>query len=216
MRRAPRDCEDLVGRLRTLTNVLGLVAAGCSLPMVLAVGAAFVPAEAEPEPPHADHPPPGFTGGFGEETCHSCHFDNDLNAADGRLEIEGLPPAYRPDTVYFVTVRLEREQLPRAGFMLSARFASGKQAGMLHSTDEYTAVSVVDSTGVAYAHHTLPGTAVTEGSLARWTLRWMAPRDAAPADTVYFDVVANASNDDESAFGDRIYARAIRLKPSPK
>ena len=93
---------------------------------------------------------------------------------------------------------------------------SGKQAGMLHATDEYTAVSVVDSTGVAYAHHTLPGTAVTEGSLARWTLCWVAPRDAAPVDTVYFDAVANASNDDESAFGDRIYTQAVRLKPSPK
>jgi len=216
MRGAPRGCKGFFGRLRALANFSGLVAAGCSLPLVLATRAAFVPTEAEPAPPHGDHPPPGFTGGFGEETCHSCHFDNDLNEADGRLAIEGLPPAYRPDTVYFVTVRLEREQLPRAGFMLSARFASGKQAGMLHATDEYTAVSVVDSTGVAYAHHTLPGTAVTEGSLARWTLRWVAPRDAAPVDTVYFDAVANASNDDESAFGDRIYTQAVRLKPSPK
>ncbi|NIT96817.1 MAG: hypothetical protein GWM91_15935, partial [Actinobacteria bacterium] len=48
--------------------------------MVCLCGAAAMPAL-----PMAEAPPAGFTGGFGEPTCVTCHLDNPLNAYGGRV-----------------------------------------------------------------------------------------------------------------------------------
>ncbi len=90
----------------------------------------------------------------------------------------------------------------RDGFQLAVRNSSGIQAGALQSDDVRTIVSTVDSTGVQYAHHTPPGTALPAPDTARWTPHGRAPKSA---QNVILNVAANAANDDASEFGDFTY-----------
>ena len=166
---------------------------------------------------YADQPLPQHTGGFGEETCHTCHFAEPLNAPGGTLTLEGVPPAYTPDTTYRLTVRLEKPGMRRGGFQLAGRFAdgaaAGQQAGTLRPVDaERAAVTPAGSTAVQYAHHTLDGTALAHPDAAAWTLEWTPPDTA--RGPVVFHAAANAANDDASAFGDFVYTQQTQSRPA--
>lgn len=160
-------------------------------------------------------PLPNMTGGFGEPTCRSCHFDNDLNAPGGRLTVTGVPTTYTPGRSYAITVTLKRENLVRGGFELGARFASGeqrgRQAGMwrIDAGRLQTVVSKVDP-GLAFVQHTLAGTTAPAAGSISWTMDWVAPEDAGP---VQFNVAANATNDDNSPLGDFVYVAESVSKP---
>lgn len=157
-----------------------------------------------------DGPPPAHTGGFAEPTCRACHADYPLNDG-GTLAIEGAPPAYEPGRSYTLRIVLRHPELRRAGFQLSARFASGqargRQAGTLRAADE--TASVVSEGDVSYAQHTRRGTTVAAPGEHAWTVHWIAPADAS-ADVV-LHVAANAANDDFSEFGDRIHTASVTI-----
>jgi hypothetical protein len=162
-------------------------------------------------------PPPGHTGGFGEPTCADCHFDNPVNADGGVLRIEGLPETYSPGERYVLSITLQRPELRRAGFQMSARFSedgkgsarAGEQAGELIAIDE--AVEVVSFRGTRYAHHTRTGTRVPHSGSAKWLLEWQAPLTPG---VVSIDLATNAANGDGSAFGDFIYQTSLRISPA--
>ena len=160
-----------------------------------------------------DGPPPAYTGGFGEPTCRHCHADAPLNEPGGTLTIGGLPDPYEPGRTYDLAVMLRRAGMLRAGFQLTARFATGeragKQAGTLAPADQRSKVVRDSATGVLYIEHTFAGTPAA-GDSTRCILRWTAP--ASPRGPVAFHVAANAANDDDSAFGDFIYARAAEVR----
>ena len=155
---------------------------------------------AEPE-----NPPPAHTGGFGEPTCQACHFEADLNAGPGTIESE-LQDVVVADTTYRITVRLTHPGMRRAGFMLSTRTQDGAQAGMLRAVDERTTTTAAGD--VVYIHHTLAGTRV-HGDTHEWTFEWST--DGLADGPVLVNVAANAANDDASAFGDWVYARAFGI-----
>jgi hypothetical protein len=186
--------------------------------LVAAVALAAAATVRATTPANRAGPPPAHTGGFGEPTCHACHFDNPLNAGpDTRaaaLELRGLPSAYEAGRTYRLTIVLREPDLRRSGFALSARFASaaaaaGADAGTLMALDEGVAITLEGRPPVSYAHHTETGTHVGEAGSASWSLDWRAPSGA--ASPVVFHVVANAANDDNSEFGDRIFARSFTL-----
>src|SRR5438270_11206043 len=74
-------------------------------------------------------PYPNVTGGFGEQSCHTCHLDNPINAPGGQLQIAGVPRAYAAGEPYRITIALARDRLERAGFEIAARFAAGRPKG---------------------------------------------------------------------------------------
>src|SRR5207247_9775219 len=76
---------------------------------------------------YKEGPFPNVTGGFGDKTCHSCHFDNPLNAPGGTLDVSGIPSSYTPGQAYPITITLSREGMKRGGFEIAARFTSGRQ-----------------------------------------------------------------------------------------
>lgn len=158
---------------------------------------------------YADHPPIAHTGGFGEPTCHACHFGAGVNGGDGTLTVEGLPEQVTPGSTHHLSVRLA-DSMGRAGFMLAIRQPDRAQAGRLSPVDTgRVAVRTVDSTGVQYAHHTLSGTRLTGKKEATWQVEWSTP--ARPGDTICVHVSANAANDDASEFGDDIYTTSVTL-----
>lgn len=179
------------------------------MPALGGAGLAFILVTAgsgwAPPPPGAPtfvyNPPLAHTGGFGEPTCHLCHNEFELNFPGGRLELNGLPPAWEPGRTYRVVVALHSDEMVVAGFQLAARFADGTPAGTLAAVDGR--VVVTDSTGVPYARQAQGGAVPESPALARWTVAWTAP-DA--GGTVHLHASANSGNGDNSLFGDLIYA----------
>jgi hypothetical protein len=160
---------------------------------------------------YADGAPPGFSGGFKEDSCHACHFHEPVNAPGGRLVIEGVPTTFSPGEPYTLTVTLTRTGIKRAGFQLAARFRdTGAQAGSLSpSPVDRGRVAVESQTGVQYAGQK------GEGSLAgaettRWSVEWIAP---SAGGAVEFHVSANAADGNESADGDFVYTANASSSP---
>jgi hypothetical protein len=155
-----------------------------------------------------DRPPPGHTGGFGEPTCHACHFMAEVNSGGGALAIAGLPRAWEPGRLYTVEVTLNHDGMRAAGFQLAARFEDGTQAGRLSAIDgEASGVEVAKQDGVAYALQLYAGSRPDADGRIRWTVAWTAP-DA--GGTVHFHAAANAADADESPLGDYVYTAVAR------
>ncbi len=164
---------------------------------------------------YLEGPPPAHTGGFGGDTCHTCHFENDLDTPGGSLTVSGVPETFDPSATYRITVALERPDMGRAGFQLAARLSEGDGAGRpagtlraLGGDDRVQAVTAED--GVIYAQHTEPGTALTGSGTASWIVEWSPPAEATAP--VVFHAAANAANDDASEFGDFIYTASATTR----
>ena len=172
-------------------SLLFALAVGIGLPVTLA---------------YKTGPPAGHTGGFGEPTCHTCHSDDAPNPPGGSVQVIDFPESYVPGQQYQIHVRVRGRDLGRAGFQLAVRFANGRAigttAGSLEATDARASVIAVEKTGVQYAQHLMTGVTPLWTDSTQWTLRWTAPSSGAQ---VVLHIAANASNNDESEYGDRIY-----------
>ncbi|MDX1591744.1 MAG: hypothetical protein R3283_07270, partial [Balneolaceae bacterium] len=125
------------------------------------------PVEARSESPalsNPDHLDGPFTGGFGEATCHSCHFDYDLNMEGGSLTVTGFPERYQPGREYPISVRIESERLEIGGFQLTIRHLnSGNQAGSFTWNGDRIRFTPESSVGdsIQYLQHSGEGTSPT-------------------------------------------------------
>jgi hypothetical protein len=197
-----------------MMRVTRSILAGAAAVASLSVLAAAAPDAGRGRYP--DRPPFAHTGGFGEPTCHVCHFDSDVNAAGGRFTVSGAPEAYRAGETYRIVVRIARPEMLMGGFQLSARFAdgsaAGRQAGTLRATDARAQVAA-DERGVQYASHTRPGLEQTSHWAAAWALEWTAPASA--AGPVVIHASGNAGNGDGSQVGDFVYTDSVVVRDRP-
>jgi hypothetical protein len=182
------------------------------LPLALAAALAAPPLVLA----YREGPLPAMTGGFGEETCAKCHFDNKLNDPDGSLRIDGVPETVEPGRRYGITIVVRRRGAKCAGFELSARHAdgpdAGKQAGTFRAPDGRTQVVSAPGSTIQYIQHTKSGADLTSPDEGRWTVDWTAP--ARSDGRIIFHAAANAGNDDASALGDFIYTTS-RFSAAP-
>lgn len=183
-------------------------------PRIAAIGGAFlslavavVLAGAVMPPLYRDGPPPGFSGGFGEDTCFACHFSGEVNDGVGMVTMEGVPATYEPGRAYPLVVRLTRVEMNVGGFQLAVRMADGgEQAGEVRPAGP--GVTVVTDRDVQYAYQTLEGSTAADG-VAEWSLEWIAPAGPGP---VRFDLAANAANGDDTAEGDAVYHHWVAVE----
>jgi hypothetical protein len=161
---------------------------------------------------YAEGAPPGFSGGFKEDSCHACHFHAEPNSGGGHVTIEGVPARFAAGERYTLTVMLTRAGMKRGGFQLAARFKdSGAQAGTLApARGDAERVKVENPGGVQYAAQKLAGSSVA-GEATRWSIEWTAPDRGG---TVIFDVAANAADGNESADGDFVYTASGESAPA--
>lgn len=152
----------------------------------------------------------GFSG---EPTCRECHVHDLAKAEHGRIEISGLPERYESGRAYSLTIRAHYSDLKRGGFQMSARFADGRQAGLLAAVDARTVVMTDPESGVAFAFHSEAGLAAIGPGTATWSARWTAP---ATTDPVIVSIAVNASNADDSALGDVILLARREIRPARK
>ena len=153
-------------------------------------------------------PPPGVTGGFGEDTCVKCHNSFELNAGRamglGDLTVSGLPQQYQPGQTYEVKVEHTHTKDRNVwGFQLAARVkGSGEQAGELKPIDDHT--QVLSEKGIQYVEHTADGTFSNV-----FQFNWMAPGSS--VGDIVVSVAGNAADGDASAVGDYIYSTSITM-----
>lgn len=184
--------------------------------LTLSTGIFFVTIETEnlPKEVNVGYPEQltgDFTGGFGEETCRSCHFDYDLNWSEGSLLVEGIPVNITPGKTYQIKVSVRREQMGSAGFQVSARFRNGKQAGQfLISENRKTMFTNQASDSLQLVQHSTEGSVPQAKGQQSWKIEWEAPEII--SDSVVFSISANAANGDQSEFGDWIYNKAYTVK----
>jgi hypothetical protein len=158
---------------------------------------------------YLDSPPPAHTGGFGEQNCSACHFDNPVNDGVGEVRVIGFPKRYEPGRTYRVVMEVRRPGLAAGGFQAAVRYApgtadEGRQAGELRARDGHVAVLPADSVG--YVQHTADQPAVRDGAM-RWEFDWTAPERAGAG--VVIHAAGNAANRDNSEFGDYIYLAEV-------
>jgi hypothetical protein len=162
-------------------------------------------------PTYANGAPPGFSGGFGEQSCHACHFQADPNTPPGQVSIAGVPQLFTPGQRYVLTITLTRPGMRAGGFQLTARFADGgRQAGTL-TADGDGRVVVERSGDILYANQRATGSALVGPDRAEWTLSWTAPEAGG---LVRFHVSANAADGDESTSGDYVYTATAETGPT--
>src|SRR5687768_15260101 len=168
------------------------------VPLML-IGAASASSDA-----YRDAPPPGFSSGFGEQSCHACHFAREPNLPPGRLGLRGVPERYSPGATYPIMVFLTNPGMAAAGFQLTARFTDdGKQAGSLaRALSDSTRVAITMSYDIAYAHQLRPGSAPAAKDTASWIVLWTAP---ATGGGVSFHAAANAADGDDTVDGDVVH-----------
>lgn len=189
-----------------------LVAAGWGLTAARPVHGRL--ADPAPRLHYADGAPAGFSGGFGEQSCHGCHFTGDVNAAPGRVLLDGVPDRYTPGSVYVLTITLARPGMALGGFQLTARFADdGRQAGSIApAPDDSARVRVEEDGAVQYANQTREGAVGAGGSVARWKVAWTAPARA--EGHIVFHLAANAADGDGTSEGDHIYTMSAESSPA--
>ena len=168
---------------------------------------------ASPATAYAEGAPPGFSGGFGEQSCHACHFHGEVNSGPERVALTGVPDQFVAGERYEVTITLSRPDMALAGFQLTARFKDdGAQAGTLASAPGEDARVKVETLGdVQYANQRKEGTTLAEAHTARWSVIWTAPDASRP---VVFHVAANAGDGDGTAEGDHVETASAEAAPS--
>lgn len=176
--------------------------------------AADPPTMVTPVPAHAyaEGAPPGFSGGFTEQSCDACHFHAAPNAGPGRLSFAGVPERFAAGEPYRVTISLTHDGMKLAGFQLTARFKDdGSQAGTFAKDGSDARVGIEAQSGVQYVGQRREGAAIATPNASRWTVMWTAP---AASRTVVFHVAANAANGDERADGDFVYTLTLETSGS--
>jgi hypothetical protein len=162
---------------------------------------------------YAESAPPGFSGGFGEQTCHACHFHADLNAEPGGVTLSGVPERFVSGERYALTVTVTRPGLALGGFQLTARLEDGgAQAGTLApAAGEEERLGIDVQGAIQYANQRRKGAAPVAPDTTRWALDWTAPETRGP---VVFHVAANAADGDERVEGDYVHTAVVMTSPN--
>lgn len=200
----------------TLAATTMLVVVGRSSGAVAMPGVVAGHARAGAASAYAEGAPPGFSGGFNEQSCHACHFHGEVDSGPERVAIAGVPERFVAGEAYRLTVTLRRPDMKLAGFQLTARFKDdGAQAGALAVTPGDDARVKVETQGdVQYANQRKEGTALAEAYTARWSVLWTAPDAPDASRTVVFHVAANAGDGDGTAEGDYVETATVETMPS--
>lgn len=154
-------------------------------------------------------PPPGHTGGPGEQNCNFCHVGSPVG---GQFQIIA-PQTYTPGNTYQVTVRHINVNASRQrwGFQIMA-LAGNSPAGALGVTNGVTTQIVTGAGEREYMEHTADGTFFGTTGGAQWQFNWTAPSTAVGPVTFY--AAGNQANGDGTASNDWIYNTTATLQPA--
>ena len=142
---------------------------------------------------HPDGAPWGSADPDTLHSCASCHFDQEPQGRSPALILAGLPEAAERGETYELTLRFDAAAA-EAGFLVSA------SVGAFEAIDDFLEAQGGEIRSVKPASG--------EGPVS-WRFRWRL--NDAEEDIVSFLAAANASNSDQSAFGDQVHFRKFEI-----
>lgn len=141
------------------------------------------------------------------ENCHSCHFDGEVIEDSAAISLsyqDSKILSAEPADIY---VQFENPKNKKAGFQVVAT------AGRFTSEWEDIEANGVQARSVSPRDNSsrpkLNGTEFMT-DVVMWKLQWTPPEK--PDGDVYFLIAVNESNDDQSALGDQIHYKMIRVR----
>jgi hypothetical protein len=156
---------------------------------------------------NSGNPPNGYTGAPPSgNTCASsqggCHAGG---SGTGMVTISGLPATVTPNTVYPLTIMVERtNSIPqKAGLQLVAQQSNNNNAGTLTNPGLFSTVQF--SGGKYFFEHTSPVSYT--GDVASFTVDWTAPASSNGNITLY--TAANLADGNGSSTGDVIVTTSV-------
>ncbi|HYX40677.1 MAG TPA: choice-of-anchor V domain-containing protein, partial [Pyrinomonadaceae bacterium] len=159
-------------------------------------------------------PPPGRTGGPGEDTCEECHLR--VGTSTGTLTINA-PQTYLPGQTYLLTVQHSSSDPTRQrwGFELTALDSGNQKAGDLQTGgDGLTQLRSNEDPHPdrQYIEHTAAGTFAGQANGASWSFQWTAPQQSVGPVTFY--AAGNQANNNGNSDGDFIYSTFVTVNPA--
>ncbi len=198
------------------SGAAGMATGGGESPQTRLLPAHSTPAGGPMAVPFPDGPPARVTGGFGEDSCLTCHWDGSENDGVGTLTVSGFPEAYASGAEYELTIDLGHPSLVSGGFQLAIRTREGgTQAGSLHPAGtEAARVGILEDRDVQFAHQTAAGARPSGEGKTGWAVRWTAPEaDSGP---LLLHLSAVAGDGDASQMGDAVYTVELESRPGDR
>lgn len=127
------------------------------------------------------------------DNCASCHFDNEPVMDSSAITVRGLSDGVTANAIYDLALTFVAPTEINAGFAITSTqgdFVSGERleakGSELRSTQMQTGDRVVS-----------------------WSAKWRAPETFDK--NIMFFVAVNASNDDQSPFGDEVHFKSVSI-----
>lgn len=163
---------------------------------------------------HSAAPQASKTSAPGEVSCATtnCHTGN-LNTGTGNatLVLGSNATTYTPGQLYVVTVTVTDPTMTRFGFQVTALAnGTGATVGTFAVTNTVnTATQTATVTGFArrYISHK------SANGNNTWTFNWTAP--SSNVGTITFYLAGNATNNNNSSSGDKVYTRTFAFAATP-
>lgn len=160
----------------------------------------------------------GYTGGFAEqgrtcgvEQCHHVIGGGNISQRDSMI-IGNVPDTvgYYSGNTYQFSVTVADPFRVKYGYMASPQDINGDKAGSLAIIDDSSQLRFggVGPDYIAITHTEIGNQGPNETKT--WHFNWTAPSQTGLGD-VYFFVACNASNNDDTTLGDRIYLDTLIL-----
>ncbi len=174
--------------------------------LALLCASGVVAGHASPAAAFPDGAPWGSAFPDAREACADCHYDQPLVEAAAAITVAGLPEALSPGEIYELTLTFAPNAEAARGAVV-AGFLAGVAVGRAPGGEFLPPDAAA---ALAREGAEIRSSEVREGFPARWRLKWRAPAGA-DCEPVILYVAANASNDDASPFGDRVFRRVFTL-----
>ena len=148
------------------------------------------------------------TNAPGEPTCNQCHGGSSGGTGSVTILIDGssTPSTYVAGETYSITVEMEDPNSSEYGFQMT--YLNSSNTGP--STGGFTAITgtwLQTNNNREYITHNTPKTTATMTETASWVFDWEAP-DPADGDITFY-VSGNATNNNNSTSGDKIYNTSL-------
>lgn len=162
---------------------------------------------------------PGSTAAPGEGTCATsgCHSNATISPGDGvnSFQLGDNSPTYTPGQSYPIKIRAQHAGTHRFGFEVVALDKDNKNVGtwkITESTRTQIINETIDGAKRFYVTHKVAGTKEVSSGVGEWVFNWTAPTTY--SDSVKFYYVTNATNNDNTNQGDKLFVSSVAFGAS--
>ncbi len=162
-----------------------------------------------PAAAYPDGAPWGAADPASPQSCASCHFDGDVVPGSNAISLFFGLNEITPGEPLDIHLQFKNPENKKVGFQIIAMVGTFNSASEDVEVHGRLARSIVSRDNGSWAEEV--GTDIVTNATT-WRLQWVVPDN--PGQKVNFWIAMNESNDDQSAFGDRIHFKRVQVSIS--